>query len=150
MLIELHYGDACVLLVNGNCQPIHLINYIRTHCCLSSSLKFDLCLLNSGEPLHLLSFDSKFVLSERRRFPSHVRCVLTQIDEEGQYIPLLNDSTLITNEFLLKLRKATNTKVTSKIISKSGKQSTNSSDQAAKGRRTLKSIVIAASAMKQK
>ncbi|CAF2947699.1 unnamed protein product [Rotaria sp. Silwood2] len=147
MLIEVYYGNACVLLVNGNCRPIHLINYIRTHCCLSSSLKFDLCLLNTGEPFHLSSLDSKFISSERRRFPSHVRCVLTQIDEEGTYIPLLNDSTLITNEFLSKLRRATGAKVTSKIVSKSGKQSTNSPDGEEKRRRTLKSLVIAASVM---
>ncbi|CAF0968006.1 unnamed protein product [Rotaria sp. Silwood1] len=147
MLIEVYYGDANVLLVNGNCRPIHLINYIRTHCCLSSLLKFDLCLLNSGEPLHLSSFDSKFVSFERRCFPSHIRCVLTQIDEEGTYIPLLNDSTLITNEFLLKLRRATGAKVISKVISKSEKQSTNSLAEEAKARRTLKSFVIAASIM---
>ncbi len=60
--------------------------------------------------------------------------------EEGTYIPLLNDPTLMTNEFLAKLERATST---SKIISKPEKQSNNSSNEERKRRRSLKSLAIA-------
>ncbi|CAF1038055.1 unnamed protein product [Adineta steineri] len=149
MLIEVHYGNASVLLVNGNCRSIHLLNYIRNHCCLSSSIKFDLCLLNNGEPFHLSSSATKFVSSEKQRFPFHSRCVLTQIDEDGTYIPLLNDPSLITNDFLIKLRRATGTNAKGpppKTNVKSSKQEKMKVPfEKPKRRRSLKSIAIVAS-----
>ncbi|CAF1046202.1 unnamed protein product [Adineta steineri] len=149
MLIEVHYGNASVLLVNGNCRSIHLLNYIRNHCCLSSSIKFDLCLLNNGEPFHLSSSNTKFVSSEKQRFPFHSRCVLTQIDEDGTYIPLLNDPSLITNDFLIKLRRATGTNAKGpppKTNVKSSKQEKMKVPfEKPKRRRSLKSIAIVAS-----
>ncbi len=57
---------------------------------------------------------------------------------------MLNDPTLITNEFLAKLKRATSTKGTSKIVSKPEKRSNNSSNEEQKRRRGLKSLVIAA------
>ncbi|CAF3318648.1 unnamed protein product [Rotaria socialis] len=147
MLIEVHYGEACVLLVNGNCRPVHLLNYIRTHCCLSSTVKLDLCLISNGEPLHLATPESNFFLTGRRRYPAHIHCVLTEIDDEGTYTPLLNDATLLTNDFLAKLKKATSLKTTPKPVPKSGKPSTNPSDDEAKRRRSIKSVVIAAGMM---
>lgn len=43
-------------------------------------MKIDLCLISSGEPFHISTPESKLISSERSRFPSHVHCVLTQID----------------------------------------------------------------------
>jgi hypothetical protein len=64
--------------------------------------------------------------------------------EEGTYIPLLNDPKLITNEFLAKLKRATSTKGTTKILSKPGKQSNNSSNEEPTKRRSLKTVGIVA------
>jgi hypothetical protein len=126
---------------------------------LSAAIKLDLCLINSGEPFNLSSTDSKLFSPERRRLPSHARCVLTRIDgnldfflnkkkiykwiflEEGTYIPLLNDPALITNDFLAKLKRATSTKGTAKIVSKPGRQSSN---EEPRRRRSLKSVAIVA------
>ncbi|CAF1556337.1 unnamed protein product [Adineta ricciae] len=107
MLIEVHYGNGLVLLANGNCRSADFVNYIRKQCCLSPTIPIDLCLLNTGEPFHLLSSKTKIVSADKRRFPFHSHCVLTQIEEDGTYTPLLNDPTLITVEFLTKLKRAT-------------------------------------------
>jgi hypothetical protein len=65
--------------------------------------------------------------------------------EEGKYIPLLNDPTLITNEFLTKLKRATTKKVNPiKIHSKSKKASSNSSNEKGAKHRNLKSIAMLA------
>ena len=60
---------------------------------------------------------------------------------------MLNDPTLITNDFLAKLKRATSTKNTSKIVSKPGKQSNQSSSEEQKRRHSLKAIAIAATVM---
>ncbi|CAF4331839.1 unnamed protein product, partial [Rotaria magnacalcarata] len=67
--------------------------------CLSSTIKLDLCLISNGEPFRLATPEPNFFSTERRRNPAHVHCVLTEIDDDGTYTPLLNDTTLLTNDF---------------------------------------------------
>lgn len=59
---------------------IHIKDYIRDRCCLSSSMKFDLCLISNGEPLKISSIDSKLVYLDKCHSLSCVRCILTKID----------------------------------------------------------------------
>jgi hypothetical protein len=144
------------------CNKSCILDFIRSRCHLSSSIPIDLCLINSGEPFHLSSFDSKLLSFEREDFSSRLQFVLTRIDgtiirgefyskedfcllDQGTYIPLSNNPKLINNEFLTKLKKATNSKYSTKILSKTTKQSvTNSSkQQPIKRRQSLKSIAIA-------
>lgn len=68
------------------------------------------------------------------------------IVEEGTYIPLLNDSTVITSDFLAKLKRATNTRMTPKLT-KGGKYGPHSPDDEGKKRRSLKTVFLAASLM---
>ncbi|CAF3001701.1 unnamed protein product [Rotaria sp. Silwood2] len=150
MLIEVHYGEDKVLLVNGNCRPIHLLNYIRTHCSISESKRIDLCAINTGEPFQLSPSDTKLVSSEQLCLPLHVHCVLIEINSDGACIPLSNDPTLITHEFLTKLKRATGSKVVSNQTIRPAKHSANSSDESGKRKQYLKSVVIAASMMKKK
>jgi len=37
-------------------------------------------LISNGEPFRLSPTDTKLISAEKRRFPSHVRCILTTID----------------------------------------------------------------------
>ncbi|CAF1069861.1 unnamed protein product [Rotaria sordida] len=150
MLIKVHYGDSKVLLVNGYCRPIHLLNYIRTHCSVSESKRIDLCVINTGELLQLSSSDTKSVVAERHRLPLHVHCVLMEINADGTYVPLSNDPTLITHDFLTKLQRASGSKVISNYTTRLAKRSISSSDESGKRKPSLKSIVIAASMMKKK
>ncbi|CAF5017509.1 unnamed protein product, partial [Rotaria sp. Silwood1] len=110
MLIKVHYGDSKVLLVNGNCRPIHLLNYIRTNCSVSESKRIDLCVINTGELLQLSPSDTKSIVAERHHLPLHVHCVLMEIDADGTYFPSSNDPTLITHDFLTKLKRASGSK----------------------------------------
>ncbi|UJR24113.1 hypothetical protein I4U23_027080 [Adineta vaga] len=145
MLIEIHYGNGSILLVNGNCRSVNFVNYIRKHCCLSSTIPIDLCLLNTGEPLHLLSSQTNIVSADKRRFPFHSHCVLTRIEEDGTYIPLLNDSSLITNDFLTKLKRATTKPIQTKSNTKTTKQQAQKlSIEKPKRRRSLKAVAIVA------
>jgi hypothetical protein len=66
--------------------------------------------------------------------------------DQGTYIPLLNNPKLINTEFLTKLKKATNSKYSTQILSKTTKQSgiKSSKQQPIKRRRSLKSIAMAA------
>ncbi|CAF1489938.1 unnamed protein product [Adineta ricciae] len=146
MLIEVHYGNGSILLINGNCRSINFVNYLRKHCCVSLTIPIDLCSLNTGEPFHLLSSQTKIVSADQRRLPAHLHCVLTRIEEDGTYIPLLNDPTLITNEFLAKLKRATSTSVKpipTKTNTKSTKQQKLQIEKP-KRRRSLKSVAIVA------
>lgn len=127
-------------------QGIHVMEYIRSRCDVSPLIPIDLCLIHSGEPINLSSFDSKLLSVARDDLPSHLRCVLARIDghcncsstsktiwfrsilfsffflEQGAYIPLLNSSKLVTNEFLAKMKRATNSKNSPKSVSKPNKQ----------------------------
>lgn len=69
----------------------------------------------------------------------YFKCVL----EEGKYIPLLNDPKIITNEYLIKLKRATSSSkgLFPKIPSKSSKQSNRT--------RSLRSLFLAASLLKR-
>ncbi|CAF1375459.1 unnamed protein product [Adineta ricciae] len=144
MLIEVHYGNGSVLLINGNCRSINFVNYLRKHCCVSLTIPIDLCSLNTGEPFHLLSSQSKIVSADQRRLPAHSHCVLTRIEEDGTYIPLLNDPTLITNEFLAKLKRATSTSVKSIPTKTKPTKQQKLQIEKVKRRRSLKSVAIVA------
>jgi len=107
----------------------------------------------------------KLLSFEREGFSSRLRCVLTRIDgiiireefyskkdfrlfnylDQGTYIPLSNNPKLINNEFLTKLKKATNSKYSTKIPSKTTKQLVinSSKQQPIKRRPSLKAIAIA-------
>jgi hypothetical protein len=62
--------------------------------------------------------------------------------DEGNYHPLLNDPTLITNEFLTKLKRATNKKDLSKIDFKQEK--TLNDEKLGKKRPGLRSLAMTA------
>ena len=66
--------------------------------------------------------------------------------EDGTYIPLLNDPTLITNDFLTKLKRATSTPtkaIPTKTNTKTTKQQKLQTEKP-KRRRSLKSVAIVA------
>ncbi len=136
------YAKLSLRFVGFFFQGIHLLEYIRSRCQLPLSLAIDLCLINSGEPFRLASFESKLLPFERGDFPSHLQCVLAQIDgisiirkdyyskdnfllfhylDQGTYIPLLNNPQLMNTDFLAKLKKATSTKCATKVFSKTTK-----------------------------
>ncbi|CAF4059153.1 unnamed protein product, partial [Rotaria sp. Silwood1] len=109
----------------------------------------DLCVINTGELLQLSPSDTKSIVAERHHLPLHVHCVLMEIDADGTYFPSSNDPTLITHDFLTKLKRASGSKVISHHITRSTKHSTSSLDESGKRKLNLKSIVIATSMIKK-
>ncbi|CAF1423321.1 unnamed protein product, partial [Rotaria magnacalcarata] len=67
---------------------------------------------------------------------------------ERTYIPLLNDATLLTNNFLMKLKRATGTQIVPKVVPKSGKSSTIKFEDLVNERRSFKSLAMVASIIK--